>query len=459
MIYAIITKYENNKNFNVNIYGKDFIAFTENNDKDNFLYFTNDLKLIEKDFVTVISLMKGITGVIKDISELRSVLKKIKIKQTKINYVRIAYDERLEEIFKNDLRKQLTFFIQYANKHNQHIIPTLKYPQAHNIKLKNIINIKKSQNDEGGNMNEILLEKYTKASQHYEDNKIQTKKDKQCNLFESLDKRAESKEAIERRKAKKLKKQAEEYEVFYKGIDLTEAEHTCIHALQTLMTQTDYYGNYLKNKDIKPIIFTPAGYFEAYGVKKNKTKRGKVEYSGKGKETALKALKNLLDKKVYIYYRRRYKEKDKKTNRIKNMVEIIENINTLISLSNLYNLEEKEERDFWRGKNKKDKLVKIGVLPNNVLIEQIDKYFVMKPQNYINEIKNKYPNVSKFTLRFIDLLMSYVAKNTNTKHKRQNFNWKLERGWKDIAVNIRLDKSSYWKSGQKGKCRKIINRF
>ena len=303
---------------------------------------------------------------------------------------------------------------------------------------------------------------YTKSSGHLENSKHQSKKDyeedQQAPITTRFDHIIENTlNNTEKKKFEILRKKAVEYSISYKGIDLTESEHKAIHSIQTLMTLKGYYKQYLEDKEIKPFEFTPSEFLDAYGVGKFKTKRGKLEYSGKCREFALQSLMDVTKKQCYIYYETKYYIQNKK-GKTEERFDLIREIAPILNLAELYGNLTREEKDKIITSNFKNsnRITKIAIQPHKVLIDQIDKYFVMKPSNYLTEITEKQKRTSKFTIAVIDLLFTYVSRNTNTSPKRDSFDWCLERGWKELAINIRMTESSYWKKGNWKKCREII---
>ena len=188
------------------------------------------------------------------------------------------------------------------------------------------------------------------------------------------------------------------------------------------MTRKGYYKQYLEDKDIKPFEFTPSEFLDAYGVKKHRHKDNKYKYSGKCREFALQSLMDVTKKQCYIYYETKYYIQNKK-GKTEERFDLIREIAPILNLAELYGNLTREEKDKIITSNFKNsnRITKIAIQPHKVLIDQIDKYFVMKPSNYLTEITEKQKRTSKFTIAVIDLLFTYVSRNTNTSPKRDSF--------------------------------------
>jgi len=250
-----------------------------------------------------------------------------------------------------------------------------------------------------------------------------------------------------------LKEKAKENNIEVRGIELTTNQEKALHAIQTFLSRTNYKGNAEGSKCkgensfkftgyLPAIKFTPAEYLEAFGLKKIKTKRGFMEFSGGEREEALKALSELHNKQFLFIYTRKYwiTEKGKREERF----DVIKTTSPLIKITEGYIGLTREEKDsLISGTGGQEKLRIIAVEPSPILVQDIDSYFVLKPANYKQEIDILVKKPSKFIYLFIDYLMT----ETELK-RRKNDRLTIKIKEETLAYKLRMDsyiKTRNWK--------------
>jgi hypothetical protein len=294
-----------------------------------------------------------------------------------------------------------------------------------------------------GDIKNIL---YTKSGLHFEDQKILDLKHLGVDITETI----KSVEGAEKRN--QMLKKRDKYKIFVKGVDLTVAEEKVIHAIQSILTQRNYSldeGGFIE--------FTKSEFLTEYGLKRYKNKDGKYRFSGKAREIAFNSLKSLMEKNFFIFYELKYFNSKGDVR-----YEVIKEITPIFITAEYYGeLTQEEKQSLYQGKNLdklRNKINKIAIKPHRVLIDQVESNFVMKNKNYIAELENYTGKpLSKYLKNFINLLVNYVARNTNTKTKRNRFDYKLRRNYLTIATNIRM--TSYIHNSQWKRIRKELIKF
>lgn len=277
-----------------------------------------------------------------------------------------------------------------------------------------------------------------RAGLHAEMQKFGHKPDpKQPSLFDSLS----DEDAI---------KKAKDCGVEVIGMDLTYAQNRAYFAIQRLMSETGYKGNIpgesVRSKGFKynghlPLLeFTPAEYLEAYGVKKHEATRGKREFSGEARRDALRALIDLAKKQFLFVYKRTYWLKSTKGKREK-QVDRIETMDTILQIIRGWKaLTKYEDRLLDEGKSNEatdEKLKAIAIKPAPILVQDIDSYYLLKPANYLQEIKMLDPfrlKYSKYFPRFIDWLVTQAELK-----RRRGQPLVIEIGFKELGYKLRMD--------------------
>lgn len=253
------------------------------------------------------------------------------------------------------------------------------------------------------------------------------------------------------------KELAREENIETTGIDLSMTQNRAVNAIQSLFTVTGYKGSGpeeifdgrgpSKFKGSLPTLkVTPTQYLEAYGVKKQKTGRGKMEYRSNERKEAIKALEELASKSRLIWYTRKYLEETKRGAK-EERSEVIKVITPLIQLGMRYqNLTEGEVEQVKQGGSRK--LSHLLIKPFPIFVDQIDKYFILKGARYLEEIKQIAPR-SKILYRLVDFLLlqaelkrrhkdNYTVEINYIKlaHKLRMNAWINTRNWKQIRESL-----------------------
>ncbi|MFN4150939.1 MAG: hypothetical protein ACK4IX_08335, partial [Candidatus Sericytochromatia bacterium] len=240
-----------------------------------------------------------------------------------------------------------------------------------------------------------------------------------------------------------------QYRIEVIGIDNTKSQNQALFAIQKLLHSTNYKGNTEgKNLDkddnsfkfmgYLPIIqFTPSEYLEAYGVSKKQTSRGKFEFNSNERSEALKALRELSEKKYLFHYTRKYWKDGKEK------YDLVTTVRSLFNLSEKYeSLEKSEVESINITKNLAKLEEKLGFIvlePCPLLVDQIDNYFVLKPANYYQEIKLLVGKTSKNVPLFIDFLITEQTKK-EIAAKGKEINWTIEMNYETLAYKLRMEK-------------------
>ena len=240
------------------------------------------------------------------------------------------------------------------------------------------------------------------------------------------------------------KKAINNFKINVVGIDNTQSENLALFAIQRLLSQTNYKGNMegkqllndensFKFKGYLPFMkFTPAEYLEAYGVKKKQTSRKKLEFNSNERTEAIKALRELSDKKYLLYYERKYWKDGKE------VLDIIKTVRPLFNIIEGYEAIDISERDEILSEQAEEKMKFIVIEPCPALVDQIDSYFVLKPANCYQEIRLLVGKTSKHVPLFIDYLRTEVTKR-EISAKGEEINWNLEINYENLAYKLRME--------------------
>lgn len=184
------------------------------------------------------------------------------------------------------------------------------------------------------------------------------------------------------------------------------------------------------------------------------TSRGKEEFSGEERRQAIEALAQL-DEKLFIFsYERKYWIPTTKGE--KELVsDVIETKDKIIKIIRGWEaLTKKEASSLREGRSTSDidkKLKAIVLRPAPILVQDIERYFILKPANCYQEIRLLYPHASKFVSRFIELLITQAE--MKRRHKQPLI---IEENFDEIAINLRME--SYRKTKQYKRIRQILNK-
>ncbi len=226
------------------------------------------------------------------------------------------------------------------------------------------------------------------------------------------------------------------------GLDFSLSQSKALYAVQTLLSRTNYKGNmpqrYVKDPNnvfaytgpLPVLKFAVSEYLDAYGVTKYMTRRGKMEYSSGEREEALKALRDLERPVIMVYDR--FKGRDRSG---APLYDAIRTVRPLLSIvEGFRDVTESELEGIRAGAGVEGKVSHIVVEPSVVLVDQIGKYFVLKPANLYQELRLRYGKSDKKLALFIEYLLTKGAERARYKEK-MDFRLTFE----TIAYGLRMD--------------------
>lgn len=229
---------------------------------------------------------------------------------------------------------------------------------------------------------------------------------------------------------KKLIQKASDLNIKIIGWDLSKAEDQAVFSIQKIYSKYNYIGNCENGNALK---FTPAEFYENFGVKKY-IYRNKEIFSSGEKIQAYKSLINLSKIQCIMAYNIRNPE-TKKFTRVEILSAIIPEIDFL------YTDLDKKELD--NGSKKKEKLKYIKIIPSKVLLDQIEKnYYALLPSNLYLEIRDKFPKIKN---KHLPLFIQWLAKTIALKKRKKEANI-TEISFEKLSRLLRMD--NWIKAGQ-----------
>jgi hypothetical protein len=228
------------------------------------------------------------------------------------------------------------------------------------------------------------------------------------------------------------------------GLDLSTMQNQAIHAIQVLLSKTNYQGDLEPNQSCvdgigtitRPVLqFSPSQYYEAFGLLKHKSASGYDQYYGGDCKQALESLQSLYNKQFIISF-------DHKTFSEKKNKYVPGSVTIYAKLFG----EVKE--DFSHDVNGKEFLASITMILSSIFVFQLDKYNVLKPVDYISQIKQIDPYASKYVHLFVEQVLNQSRLNKKDGVVRL----KIE----TLAYQLRMD--GYIKNRKRQEIRKVIER-
>jgi hypothetical protein len=239
------------------------------------------------------------------------------------------------------------------------------------------------------------------------------------------------------------------------GLDLTPLQYRAVHAIQTLLHQTDYKGN-VKSQETNidefhmisywPLLkIKPTEFYAAFGCKKYNY-NGRNQYSSNEKNQAMKALRSLYTERFILYYRKKIFHKDRppeiKTVRVNMpLIGIAADDFKPVKQSKVSSIvKSKDGSRKVTSKTSKGRVTRLILQVSPIFFDQIDSYFMKKPLNYLLEIKEHYPKASKYVYNFIEYVLTRAA-DLKGKH--------IQISKEKLAVSLRMN--GFLKNHQKKK--------
>jgi len=240
------------------------------------------------------------------------------------------------------------------------------------------------------------------------------------------------------------------------GLEIEERHNRAIEAIQKRLTKHNYVGNMEGRYIEEPNSFQFSGYLpmlrirvseylEDYGLQRMETSRGKLEFSGKHREEALQALRELATTRFLLMYERKYWENGELK------YDVIRTIRPLLVITEGWEALNRKERnavaDGQTSPEADEKLRWLGIEVSPIFVDQINTYFVLKPANWRQEItlhwtKNDhlYKQIgtpSKYTFRFIEYLFWQFREKSEA-----NLPPVIKREWEAMAYALKVSESS-----------------
>ena len=87
-----------------------------------------------------------------------------------------------------------------------------------------------------------------------------------------------------------------------------------------------------------------------------------------------------------------------------------------------------------------------------ILVTDLDRYYLLKPANYRQELRLRFPNASKYLYKLVDYLLYQVEQNTRERlyHGNKDLDpWAIRIGFTTLGYKLRMDAwitSRNWKA-------------
>lgn len=241
-------------------------------------------------------------------------------------------------------------------------------------------------------------QKFTKASMHLEGQRYPVK----SNAHEYADwddHLAKIKTIDDAQKQRVLIERIEKHDIHVVGIDLYIAEHRALRAVQKLLTETNYQGNFPEKQthfdgnnafkftgNITPLKITIAEYLAAFGVNKKIANDGKARFNSNEREEAVKALVKLSAKMFYFYFTTKHFKRNA-AGKLEEKINVIQTVAPLFKLFSMHqNLTPDEFEDLLMSDTRNTKIQYVIIEPSPIMMLDIDSYFMLIPP-YENDIR------------------------------------------------------------------------
>ena len=220
--------------------------------------------------------------------------------------------------------------------------------------------------------------------------------------------------------------QSREIEVY--GLDLSVSQDKALHAIQVLLAKSEFKGNIPGDKVesleyhysglLPRLSMTYSDYFEAYGLG--------GQYNGRQYQEALQSLKSMAETRTISYKKTIRDPKGKKPDRY----DIVRVHKPLVSfIEGFKDLEQDEASRILDGLDLPQKRqTKLVIELSPLLVDQIETFYLLKPEALHNEIKQLKPG--RKAPRAVSLFIEWLL----TKNSRE-----VKISKDNLAVVLRID--------------------
>jgi len=201
------------------------------------------------------------------------------------------------------------------------------------------------------------------------------------------------------------------------GLDLTENQDRALHAIQKLLSASNYQGDgqiplesaafKIYGSWLPYLSMSYSDYYQAYGLEP----AGDGRYHGAQAKQAREALESLTEMRWLRYKKLSGKYEDGKP--LYDLITVKRPLIRLQFLDSYHDITEEDIQKIASGQRLTDdkenrRVTKIILLPSPILIDEIDRYYLLKPSGLHDEIKALYPGrrISRYNSLFIELLLT-----------------------------------------------------
>jgi len=221
----------------------------------------------------------------------------------------------------------------------------------------------------------------------------------------------------------------EEHAIEVIGLDLDTGGHSIVTALQTLLSNEIRKVTSPKNKDnYCTLEVSKSQFFDACGVGKSMTGRGKMEYNKNESDVAMKNLRALRDRKFLLIYQEMDNNGKKR---------LVKTVRSLINVDESYDEPSSREIDEIRKDGSPVRpLGKLRIHLHSLFTMGWESKFILKPANYLQEIElaSGANRPSRYEINFIDYLFITYRDTAANQGKPCK-----EIGYRLLAERLRMD--------------------
>lgn len=235
------------------------------------------------------------------------------------------------------------------------------------------------------------------------------------------------------------------------GLDLTDSQERAKDAIQKLLHETGYKGDGqipLNSADFKiydsylPYLsISWTDYYQAYGLEP----AGDGRYHGAQAKQARDALESLTEMR-WMSYQKPSGKYDKDGKPLYDFIRVKKPLIHLQFGDSYHDITEDDIQKILSGKELTEekenrRITRLLVLPSPILIDDIDRYYLLKPSGLHDEIKALYPGkrISTVNSQFITLLL--LVDIADWKIGKETLAYKLNMDtWIETRQKSRIDK-------------------